>query len=361
MGFLRRIFGGGTAAPAASRPVVLIEGYDDLAVVGESNYQDALSALVGGGRERVRLPIQAALLAETDNKYDRNAISVWIGGRLVGYVAREDAAALRPGLLELERRHGAAIALPGVIVGGGSSTPSYGVFLNLDSTAFGLASSGRGPNRRQDSQMRTGLSNAVANDAANDDYDLAWQYGMPDDTLKSIAYLRAQLAAETAPVSRHFMFMSLADRLYGARDEFASALDEFDEVCRSHDAEMETIRAALIKSFGGLPLLEVYKQAAIRHQKAHDWQTALWWAQRGLEVYGTEAINAEVVEDLRGRIEKYTAKLSPPVPRQPRPPRAVVEVIVVETLVCRTCGQSFDRERTRGRKPVECPSCRGQA
>jgi hypothetical protein len=32
----------------------------------------------------------------------------------------------------------------------------------------------------------------------------------------------------------------------------------------------------------------------------------------------------------------------------------------VETLVCRTCGTAFERARTRGRKPIECPDCRAR-
>jgi predicted Zn-ribbon and HTH transcriptional regulator len=32
---------------------------------------------------------------------------------------------------------------------------------------------------------------------------------------------------------------------------------------------------------------------------------------------------------------------------------------VLELLVCRSCGSSFERVRTRGRKPTLCPSCRG--
>jgi hypothetical protein len=31
----------------------------------------------------------------------------------------------------------------------------------------------------------------------------------------------------------------------------------------------------------------------------------------------------------------------------------------IEALVCESCGASFERERTRGRKPKTCPVCRG--
>jgi HIRAN domain. len=98
-------------------------------VVGESFYQEAIRALVGPGGQRVRLPVQATLLAETNNRYDPNAVSVWIGGGLVGHLSREVAGALRPGLLALERQHdGAAISLSGVIAGGATVVPAMACF-----------------------------------------------------------------------------------------------------------------------------------------------------------------------------------------------------------------------------------------
>jgi predicted Zn-ribbon and HTH transcriptional regulator len=32
----------------------------------------------------------------------------------------------------------------------------------------------------------------------------------------------------------------------------------------------------------------------------------------------------------------------------------------LETLVCGECGQTFQRSRTRGRKPQRCPNCVGR-
>lgn len=37
------------------------------------------------------------------------------------------------------------------------------------------------------------------------------------------------------------------------------------------------------------------------------------------------------------------------------------EAAVTESLLCLTCGATFERPRTRGRKPKACPSCRGVA
>jgi hypothetical protein len=64
-----------------------------------------------GPKNGFRMEIQAVLYAETDNPYDDNAISVWINGMKVGHLAREDAAAYRPGLLALQAREGKSIAL----------------------------------------------------------------------------------------------------------------------------------------------------------------------------------------------------------------------------------------------------------
>jgi hypothetical protein len=72
-----------------------------------SYYQDELWQVVGARtNERVRLDIQAVLLAQIDNAYDKNAISVWINGMKVGHLSRDDAVAYRPGLLALQARTG---------------------------------------------------------------------------------------------------------------------------------------------------------------------------------------------------------------------------------------------------------------
>ena len=68
-----------------------------------------MARVVGGGgssNDRVRLEVYAVLVAEPDNPYDANAVSVWIQGLRVGYLSREDARRYRPGLLALERQHG---------------------------------------------------------------------------------------------------------------------------------------------------------------------------------------------------------------------------------------------------------------
>src|SRR6266568_7890125 len=161
MGVLRRLFGGGEQPPdrplASSwdrRPswmydgmeVQLCEGRVGLEVVGEASYQDNLWQAVGGrsaAADRVRVEVYAVLVAEADNPYDPNAVSVWVQGLKVGYLSRDDAQRYQPGLLALQKKHGQPIALPGVIAGGGMREDGpgrLGVFLRHDPTDFGVPS-----------------------------------------------------------------------------------------------------------------------------------------------------------------------------------------------------------------------------
>jgi hypothetical protein len=364
MGFLKRLFGGpaGTSRADQAEPT-LFGGNDSLEVVGESHYQEALRELVGSTAERVRIAADATLKPEADNEYDPNAISVWISGRIVGYLRREDAAELRPGLLDLQRRTRTAVALPGVIAGGGYGRSSFGVFLNYDRAAFGLAESeppaDRPARAGPQAPIRTGLSGAIAVDDDNDAYDLSWQERMPTDRLKAMTFLRQELAVETEPVSRHFLYAHLEGLLYGAREDLASALADYDTTCEAHHSEMPLIRPALIATFGGLPLIETYTQAAIRHQKGREWASALRWAETGIAIYGGDAIRPEYVDDLAQRAAKYRAKLEGQSSRPVRPRPPSTPAYVVETLVCASCGHGFERARTRGRKPNQCPTCRG--
>ena len=310
--------------------------------------------------------MSAILIPETNNAYDPNAVSVWISGLLVGYLSRDDAVVFQPGLVDLWQRTGTPIALPGVIAGGGAGRPSLGVFLNYDAAAFGLEASEPITIRRRglgiEVLVRTGLSEAEARDDEDDDYDLGWESRVPTDRLQAMTFLREQLLAEHEPLSRHYMYAQLEGLLYGVREDLASALIDYDATCEAHNSEMAAIRPALLNTFGGLPLLETYRQAAIRHQKAHDWHTALRWAELGVATYGTDALRSEFPDDLVGRAMAYREKLDSP-PSRTRPPRVdrPLDPSSVETLICRSCGKSFERLRSRGRKPHQCPDCRVDA
>ena len=299
--------------------VALLDGPEDLEVVGESFHQPNLWHLVGArpGKVRVRRGIQAVLMPETSNPHDPNAVSVWIDGLQVGHLTRENARLYRPGLLALQEAHGIPIALPGVIAGGGireDGPGMLGVFLSHNPRDFGLA---RTPfPTPPNSRMRTGLSDALVTDAADDSYDLHWLDGLPSDHACAISYLRRLLARETDIIDRHFMYASLEASLYRCRDAFDSALDEYDEACRQHDAEMDSIRQACMTKWGNVPVLETYQQMAIRQQKVHDYKQALWWAERGLSIYGSDCSRPEAVNDLRERAAKYRAKLAKPVPQR---------------------------------------------
>ena len=293
-------------------PVVYFGGRHDLDVVGESFYQDALWQCVGGWTsDRVRVEIEAVLVAEPDNRHDKNAISVWISGLRVGYLSREDAAEYRTGLLALQARHRCHVALGGVIAGGGmrkNGSGFLGVFLNHDPSDFGLVPVTPPTPAALLGELRTGLQQALATDLEDDSYDLSWLADLPNDHIAAIKRLRNLLQHDPDPIDRHYMFCELERRLYRSRDAFGSALQEYDEACQLHDAEMDGIRDALFAKFDKVPLLETYTQMAIRQQKAKNWAEALRWANRGLELYGSHAARPEAVDDLRKRAAAYKAK-----------------------------------------------------
>jgi len=371
MGFLTRVLGR-TADPAAAAnhanriDAAVLEGHDTLEVVGESHYQDDLWRLAGGfSTERIRCAVIAVLIPEPDNPHDSNAVKVLIDGYLVGYLSREDALVYLPGLRRLIAFHG-QIALRGVIVGGGPRDDGLGmlgVFLDHDPANFGL----RRSQTTHIGELRTGLSEAIATDLEDDSYDLSWYEDLSGNrTPADIVALRKLLATENDPIDRHFMLAELGRCLYKSREAFASALDEFDAVCVQHDAEMPSIRAALSNKFDCVPVIDMYRQAAIRCQKARDWSRVRFWAERGLAVYGSQAARPEAVADLHKRLAYADAKLA--AANAPERARRVAQPVSVgakpaepttETLVCSSCGTDFQRARSRGRKPLRCPNCQG--
>jgi len=156
------------------------------------------------------------------------------------------------------------------------------------------------------------------------------------------------------------MYSHLEALLYRSRDAFTSALEEYDEACRRHDSEMDIIRQAFLAKWGQVPWLETYRQMAIRQQKAKNFEQALWWAERGIAVYGNDAARPEAIENLQKRAAAYRAKLRLP-PRLSAPKVSQPTHPEIETLVCIACGREFQRVPVRGRKPLHCPECRDQA
>ncbi len=290
----------------------LVEGREDLDVVGESHRQENLWRVLGGQHRpevRVRMDIYALLLAEDGNPYDANAVSVWIDGLMVGYLPRDEARRLRPGLLALQERKRKPIALEGVIVGGGMRDDGpgrLGVFLRYDPEDFGLAAPSEPP--YADARLRAALGDDLA-DSKDSPYNLVWMHGLPDDDIHGIKVLRNALATESNVIGRHFIYAELEAALYRCRDAFSSALDDYDKVCIQHDDEMDRIRSACMNYWGKVPVLETYRQMAIRLQKQHEYGRALWWAERGIVLYGDDAARPEAVDDLRRRAVGYSAKV----------------------------------------------------
>lgn len=394
MGLLDRLRGGRreSSGPAPVETTVvsvsLLGGQDDLEVVGERAYQDFLWDLSGGTvGDRIRRHIVAVLVPEPTNPYDTNAIAVQIEGHAVGYLPRATAQEYLPGLQHLMSVHGGYVALRGVIVGGGyydDGPGRLGVWLEHDPADFGVrpAASSRPASpgyTGAEGVMRTGFTEAWLTDAEDDSYDLSWFNDLPEADRPAIAKLRELLAADPDPIDRHFQFAELEARLYRSRDLYESALDEYDEACARHDAEMEGICAAFMAKWGKIPLLDTYRQMAIRQQKLKDWQTCQWWVERGLALYGQRAAREEAVEDLIKRRNRAIAKLEAAArpesrDRPGRPDTAVVsstrsgglpgttgQDAEVEVLVCRECNRRFERMRVRGRKPTLCPACRTAA
>lgn len=364
MGILQRLFGRGQRGQqervAAGEPGVF-PGSEDLEVVGESHYQEALWRIVGGWtKERVRHPVVAVLRAEPSNQHDRNAIAVFVSGHLVGYLPREVAAAYQPGLLGLQARHQRAIALEGVVVGGGMRADGpgmLGVFLSHDPRDFGVGSD------LPPGKMYEGTSTESAHG------HLQWMARLPNDDRTAIVTLRKELASVHGPIDRHYLYQELEKRLYRCRMDAASMLDEFDATCAAHDAEMDTIRPALIADLGAVPHLTLYHQMAIRQAKALCWELGLEWAERGLAQYGGQPASAEWRDELARRAESFRSKIAKSAIDSHRTASRCVPAPVdlhqgpsgsEETLTCGQCGHSFIRIRRVGRKPRLCPTCQAQ-
>ncbi len=70
---------------------------------------------------------------------------------------------------------------------------------------------------------------------------------------------------------------------------------------------------------------------------------------------------AKAAEDLGVRVPHPTEFVELLSYIQAAPPNSETtqRVPVMETLLCQTCKEEFERVSVEGRKPVECPICRG--
>jgi hypothetical protein len=110
----------------------IIEGSIHVEVVGESFYQDALLAAVGGQRDEQgwNFDCVAELVAEPTNPYDPNAVAVMIDGRQVGHLSRQTAAIVCARLTA----RGRPCKVRAAIVGGwerGKDVGNFGVWLMM--------------------------------------------------------------------------------------------------------------------------------------------------------------------------------------------------------------------------------------
>ncbi len=95
-----------------------------LNVVGESHYRDAIEAVTDGPKvEGIRMITWATLVAEHGNPYDAHAVGVFIDGRKVGHLAREDAGAFWP-LVERLQSAGRVAYCRADIYGGWNTSPA---------------------------------------------------------------------------------------------------------------------------------------------------------------------------------------------------------------------------------------------
>ncbi|HTW19599.1 MAG TPA: HIRAN domain-containing protein [Mycobacteriales bacterium] len=95
-----------------------------LEIRGESFHLSALRQL-----QRQSDSWPARLVREPHNQYDRNAIAVHIRGRIVGHVAREQAAELAS-TLDAWGGQGVMVEFDATLCGGTRDKPNIGVFIN---------------------------------------------------------------------------------------------------------------------------------------------------------------------------------------------------------------------------------------
>ena len=108
----------------------------DCEVVGESHYQANLVRIANlWNKQNDDGPLIALRTPEHNNKHDRNAVSVTIGGAMVGYLARDFAPIYRQ-RLKAEGMGLVPVNCYAIVTGGhelaDGSQASYGVMLDIE-------------------------------------------------------------------------------------------------------------------------------------------------------------------------------------------------------------------------------------
>jgi hypothetical protein len=296
-------------------------------VRGESHRQEALHAMCGSPRAQGYLvPVETNLRREPTNPVDKNAIRVEVRGEHVGYVAREIAAQMSPALDKAKCRE---FAVAGIIRGGSPHAPSFGLHLWLgrrlspgpqiqfddsfyhhgDFVIAWPPREGEGDDSPRPSSSRPSRPSGEVRTGASS-HTGKWGEIDQNNPIATLKSSRDFLETETNPIERHFAFNVLEEALYKCRGLISGALEDFEAVCEQHHSEMKSIRPALMTFFEGIPMLPLYRQMAIMKVKAKDYQAAVDWCLRGLEVYGNDALRQDGVQDLRQRLAKLNHKLS---------------------------------------------------
>lgn len=103
-------------------------------VVGESNYQAALKAVAGEhGKSKTRVECVAELSPDDENRHDDKAVEVFVEGRTVGFLSRDDARKFRRRLGQ-KGLTGQSTFCGALVVGGGEwrgEMRHYGIQLDL--------------------------------------------------------------------------------------------------------------------------------------------------------------------------------------------------------------------------------------
>lgn len=120
--------------------VALVEGdgtYSFKDVVGESNYRQALRALIAEGsdqeRENGEVFRDAFIIPEPTNTFDKNAIQVRIAEHLVGYIAKTRTAEFHP-VIQDAKKQGFDYVVVKAVIGFDSRSADPLVGVRLDWT-----------------------------------------------------------------------------------------------------------------------------------------------------------------------------------------------------------------------------------